>query len=76
MTQSRFAATLLRNMPLQIEPANPVNDGPDGTSADGDMVTDQSGSGNNGTGLDGANDSKLTWRSKISPSTQAIFIGF
>ena len=52
-----------------------MNDGPDGESADGDTVTDRKGT-NDGIGDDGDNNKGLTWRSKIPPSTQAIFIGF
>lgn len=59
----------IKHMPLQIRPANlqmylPMDDGPDGESADGDAVRDLSGNGNDGTGDDGANNSGLTWKAE------------
>lgn len=39
-----------------------MNDGADGTSADGDTISDDSGNGLNCTGNDGANNTGLTWR--------------
>jgi len=55
----------MKQIPLQIQPANlklylPMDDEPDGTSADGDTFMDLSGNGNNGTGDDGANNTGLT----------------
>jgi hypothetical protein len=41
----------------------PLDDGPDGSSADTDVARDRAGKGNNGTGDDGANNTGLTWRS-------------
>lgn len=38
-----------------------MDDGPDGTSADGDTIRDGSGNGNNGTGDDGGNNTGLTF---------------
>jgi len=38
----------------------PLDDSPDGTSGDGDTFVDRSGTGNNGTGVDGANNTGLT----------------
>jgi len=38
----------------------PLDDSPDGTSGDGDTFVDRSGNGNNGTGVDGANNTGLT----------------
>lgn len=40
----------------------PLNNGPDGTSADGDAIVDRSGTGSNLIGIDGANNTGLTWR--------------
>ncbi len=40
----------------------PLDDSPDGTSGDGDTFVDRSGTGNNGTGVDGANNTGLTAR--------------
>ena len=56
----------IKGMPLQIRPANlvlycPIDDQETGTSADGDIVRDLSGNGNNGTGVDGANNTGLAW---------------
>ncbi|MHC4792294.1 MAG: LamG-like jellyroll fold domain-containing protein, partial [Planctomycetota bacterium] len=56
-----------RLMPSQVQPANLVlyylmNEGPDGTSADGDTLRDSSDSGNTGTGQDGANNTGLDWQ--------------
>ena len=55
----------VKGMPLQIKPANlvmylPLDDEPDGTSGDGDTFVDRSGSGNDGTGYDSANNTGLT----------------
>lgn len=57
-----------KHMPLQIRPSNlsiylPMDDGADGTSADGDTVKDLSGSGNHGIGDDGAG-AGLTWKAE------------
>jgi hypothetical protein len=41
----------------------PLNDGADGTIANGATARDRSGNGNNGTGDDGANNAGLIWRS-------------
>ena len=38
----------------------PLDDQPDGTSFDGDTAVDRSGTGNNGTGVDGDNNTGLT----------------
>lgn len=59
----------IKGMPLQVQPANlvvywPMDDGPDGSSADGDTVRDLSGNGNNGTGDDGANNTGLAWKAE------------
>lgn len=59
----------IKYMPLQIQPSNfigywPMNDGSDGTSADGDTIRDLSGNGNDGTGDDGANNTGLTWKAE------------
>lgn len=59
----------VKHMPLQIQPLNlvaylPMDDGQDGTSADGATVSDMSGNGNNGTGDDGANNTGLTWKAE------------
>lgn len=40
----------------------PMDDGPDGTSADGDTVRDESSNAVNATGDDGANNTGLTWK--------------
>jgi hypothetical protein len=58
-----------RLMPSQVQPANLVlyyliNEGPDGTSADGDNLRDSSDSGNTGTGSDGANNTGLDWQAE------------
>jgi len=60
-----LADSKIKRMPLQIQPTNlngywPMNDEPDGSSADGNTFIDQSGNGNNGTGDDGANNTGLT----------------
>lgn len=39
----------------------PMNDGADGTSADGDAIVDFSPNATNATGVDGANNTGLTW---------------
>ena len=56
----------IRGKPLQVRSGNlkiylPMNDGTVGTSADGDTVADKSGNGQNGTGVDGANNTGLSW---------------
>ena len=38
-----------------------LDDGPDGTSADGDTIRDISGANGDATGVDGANNTGLTW---------------
>ena len=63
---AQLANAQIKDMPLQIQPSNlkgywPMDDGPEGTSADGDTVRDASGNGNNGIGNDGANNTGLTW---------------
>jgi len=55
----------VKRMPLQISPANlllywPLDEQPDGTSWDADVAVDLSPNGNNGTGVDGANNTGLT----------------
>ena len=55
----------VRRIPLQIQPSNlkaylPLDDMPDGTSADGDVHRDESGNGTTGTGDNGANNTGLT----------------
>jgi hypothetical protein len=59
----------IKGMARQIKPANildhrPLNDGPDGTSADGDNIRDLSVNRNTGTGDDGANNTGLTWQAE------------
>ena len=59
----------IKYIPFQIQPANlrgywPMDDGIDGTSADGDTVRDLSENGNDGTGDDGANNTGLTWKAE------------
>jgi hypothetical protein len=56
----------IKGIPLQIRPANlvlylPMDDQTADTSADGDTVYDKSGNARNGTGVDGANNTGLTW---------------
>ena len=63
---AQLANSRIKGMPLQVRPVSlqaywSFNDQPSGTSADGDMVRDLSGNGNNGTGNDGANNTGLTW---------------
>lgn len=57
-----------RGIPKLVSIANlkaywPMNDKADGSSADGDTILDHSSIGRNGTGVDGANNSGLTWSS-------------
>ena len=40
----------------------PIDDGADGTSADGDTISDRSGNGKTATGNDGGNNTGLTWK--------------
>lgn len=59
----------IKRMPLQIQPSSlkgywPMDDGAHGISADGDIVRDLSGNGNNGTGDDGGNNTGLTWQAE------------
>lgn len=67
--RANLASSRIKYMPLQIQPANlkaywPMDDEPDGTSADGDTLRDLSGNGNDGTGDDGANNTGLTWKAE------------
>jgi len=62
---SLLANSRIKRIPLQIQPNNlvlylPMDDEPDGSSADGDSFMDKSGNGNNGTGSDGANNTGCT----------------
>jgi hypothetical protein len=77
----------IKYLPLQIKAVNlmaywPMDDGANGTSADGDTVRDLSGNGNNGTGDDGANNTGLTWQAEgilsylFSPISVEIFNAF
>lgn len=64
-----LASSHIKHMPLQIQASNlkaywPMDDGLDGTSADGDTVRDLSVNGNNGIGDDGANNTGLTWKAE------------
>ncbi len=57
----------MKNMPQQVRPADlvefwPMNDGENGTSADGDTI--RGVNGNDGTGDNGANNTGLTWRAE------------
>jgi hypothetical protein len=59
----------LKGMGDQISPDDRVldlrmDDGLDGTSADGDTVRDYSGNSNDGTGDDGADNTGLTWKAE------------
>lgn len=61
-----LSSSKIKGMPLQIQPANlkgywPMNDVSSDMSADEDTVRDLSGNSNNGTGIDGANNTGLTW---------------
>lgn len=63
---ARLYDSRIKGTPLQIQSSNlvgywPMDDGPAGTSADGDTLADLSGLGNNATGDDGGNDAGLTW---------------
>jgi hypothetical protein len=62
---SQLYNSRIKGMPLQIQSSSliaywPMDDGADGTSADGQTFKDLSGTGNDGTGDDGANNSGLT----------------
>jgi len=64
-----LAKSKVKGIPLQIQPANlvmylPLDDEADGTSADGDTFVDRSGSGYEGTGVDGGNNTGLTARAE------------
>lgn len=67
---SILANSKVKHMPLQISPGNiifylPMDDQPDGTSADGDTLVNQDNPGTaNGTGNDGANNTGLTWKAE------------
>lgn len=59
----------IKGMPLQVQPANlvaywPMDNGPDGASADGDTIRDLSGNGSDGIGDNGANNTGLTWKAE------------
>lgn len=67
--RANLASSRVKYMPRQVQPTNqkaywPMDDGPDGTSADGDTLRDLSGNGNDGTGDDGANNTGLTWKAE------------
>jgi len=60
-----------KRLALQIQPSNlkffqPLDNQPDGTSADGDVFLDLSGNGNSCTGSDGANNTGLTNKAEQS----------
>lgn len=66
---SQMYNSRLKDMPWQIQRSNikgywPLTDGEDGTSADGDTISDLSGNANNGIGIDGANNTGLTWKAE------------
>lgn len=70
--------------PRKVQKSNlqgfwPMDDGSDGTSADGAVVRDLSGNGNHGTGDNGANNLGLTWKAEdllsYPPSVMPLFIG-
>lgn len=57
----------IKHMPLQIQFSNllacwPMDDGEVGTSADGETIKDLSENGNDGTGVNGANNTGLIWQ--------------
>lgn len=63
---AQLASSRIKGMPLQIQSTAlkgywSMDDQETGTSADGDTVRDLSGNGNNGTGVDGANNTGLLW---------------
>jgi hypothetical protein len=58
---SGMKRTRLQNLVPNIVSYWSIDDGPDGTSADGDTVKDLSRNNNEGTGDDGANNTGLTW---------------
>lgn len=78
----------IKHMPLQTQPANLVmyssmDDGADGTSADGQTFRDLSGNGNDGIGDNGANNTGLTWEAEeilsyspyiISPTSDLVIV--
>ena len=71
----------IKNIELQIQPANIVAGwgfcgGPDGDSADGDVLIDLTGNGNDAIGDDGANNSGLTWKAEdiLSYPVSPVFI--
>ncbi len=59
----------LKGINSLIQPSNypiylPMDDGPDGSSADGDTLRDLSGNGNDGLGDDGPNNAGLIWEAE------------
>lgn len=77
---SLLASSCIKGIPLQIRLTNLVgywsmDDQETGTSADGDMVRDLSGNGNNGTGDDGANNTGLLWIGESVLSYPSKIIG-
>lgn len=59
----------IKHMPLQVQTGAiqaywPMDDGPDGASADGDKIAEGSGNGNDGIGDNGANNSGLIWKAE------------
>ena len=73
-----IANSYVKYAPGQVSPSSlvacwPMDDGPDGTSADGDTVRDISGNGNTGTGDDGA-ENDLTWAAEEVLSYSAYTI--
>ena len=63
---AQLALSRTRRMCLQVLPSalvlyQPMDDGPDASSADGDTLDDLSSQANNCTGNDGAGNANLTW---------------
>ena len=77
-----LANSYVKHMPLQIQPSSlqgywPMDDQPDGTSADTDTVRDLSGNGNDGTG-DDRTGGVLTWQAEnfLSYPVSATYVPF
>lgn len=64
---SRMRYTALQIQTLNLVGFWPLDDGPDGSSADGDLIRDRSGNNLNGIGDDGANNTGLIWKAGILP---------
>lgn len=68
-----YSVSRMKYMAQQIQPSYlkgywPMDDGPDGVSADGDTVRDLSGNGNDGIGDNGTNNTGLIWKAEESLS--------